>query len=175
MSGKSDIKELRAYFRSLKTPGKKQFIQNLQKKISGVKDSKYRAFLAECLKEYNNEVREQNKAARPQISDESFALALAAMLSPNAPSQKSIAARLQGRWQRDSGGRVVYFEFSSDGTFVTNETPDGNILQGRFSTGLDGVLLLEPGEILGTSSIMLSANNLVIGFVSGASYEYRRG
>ena len=175
MSGKTDIKELRAYFKSLKTPGKKQFIQNLQAKIAGVKDSKYRAFLAECLKEYNDEVRELNNAKKMQISDESFALALAAMLSPNAPSQKSIAVSLQGRWQRVSAGKVFYFEFSGDGTFLTNETPDGEMLQGRFSTGLDGVLLLEPGEILGTRSIVLSANSLVIGFASGASYEYRRG
>ena len=174
MSGKTDIKELRAYFKSLKTPQKKQFIQNLQKKIAGVKDSKYRDFLAECLKEYNSEVRAQNKAKREQISDESFALALAAMLSPNAPSQKTIAARLQGRWQRESGERVLYFEFAGDGTFVTNETPGGEVLQGRFSTGLDGVLLLEPSEILGTSSITLSANRLVIGFTSGVSYEYGR-
>ena len=190
MSGKTDLKELKAYFKSLKTPQKKQFIQNLQKKISGVKDSKYRDFLADCLKEYNNEVRsnekkasqsrmpentQQKKAAKePQLSDESFAIAFAAMLSPLAPTQKSIAARLQGRWLRESGGKVLYFEFASDGTFETNETPDGEVLQGRFSTGLDGVLLLEPGEILGTNSIMLSANSLVIGFVSGESYEYRR-
>ena len=174
MSGKTDLKELRAYFKSLKTPQKKQFIQNLQKKISGVKDSKYRSFLAECLKEYNNEVLSQNKAARNQISDESFALALAAMLSQNAPSQKSISARLQGRWQRESAGKIIFFEFASDGTFATNETPDGAILHGRFSTGLDGVLLLEPGEVLGTNSIMLSANRLVIGFISGESNEYRK-
>ena len=175
MSGKTDLKELKAYFKSLKTPGKKQFIQNLQKKISGVKDSRYRIFLAECLKEYNNEVRAQNKAAREQqISDESFALALAAMLSPNAPSQKSIAARLLGRWQRESGGKVFYFEFAGDGSFVTNETPGGEMLHGRFSTGLDGVLLLEPGDVLGTTSITLSANILVIGSASGESYEYRR-
>ena len=174
MSGKSDIKELKAYFKSLKTPQKKQFIQNLQKKISGVKDSKYRSFLAECLKEYNNEVRAQKKAAREQISDESFALALAAMISPNAPSKKSIEARLRGRWLRESGGKIFYLEFASDGTFVTNETPDGEILQGRFSTGLDGVLLLEPGDMLGTKNIVLSANSLVIGFASGESYEYRK-
>ena len=174
MSGKTDLKELRAYFKSLKTPQKKEFIQNLQKKISGVKDSKYRSLLAECLKEYNNEVRAQKKQTREQISDESFALALAAMLSPNTPSQKSIAARLQGRWQRESGGRVFYFEFAGDGTFSTNETTGGEILHGRFSTGLDGVLLLEPGDVLATKSIMLSANSLVIGFASGESYEYKK-
>ena len=175
MSNKTDLKKLKAYFRSLKTPQKKEFIRNLQKKITGVKDSKYRSFLAECLKEYNSEVRAGKKAAREQISDESFALALAAMLSPLAPSQKSIAARLQGRWQRESDGKVFYFEFANDGTFVTNETPDSEILHGRYSTGLDGVLLLEPSEILGTKSIMLSANRLVIGFVSGESYEYTKG
>ena len=174
MLDKKNLKELKAYFKSLKTPQKKKFIQNLQKKITGVKDSKYREFLAECMKEYNNEVRAQKKQMREQISDESFALALAAMLSPIAPGQMSIALRLQGRWQRESGGKVFYFEFADDGTFVTNETPDGEVLQGRFSTGLDGVLLLEPGEMLGTNNITLSANSLVIGFVSGESFEYRK-
>ena len=174
MSNKTDLKKLKAYFRSLKTPQKKEFIQNLQKKINGVKDSKYRGFYAECMKEYNEEVRAGKKAAREQISDESFALALAAMLSPNAPSKKSIAASLQGRWQRESDGAVYYFEFAESSTFVTNETPDGEILHGRFSTGLDGVLLLEPSEILGTCSITLSANRLVIVFTGGKSHEYRR-
>ena len=195
MSSKTNLKELRAYFKSLATPQKKVFIQNLQKKISGVKDSKYQDFLLECTKEYNSELSASKKAAggpapprlsndarpqkmkaapEPKLSDESFAIALAAMLSPQAPSQKSIAARLCGRWEREHGGKVFYFDFKKDGTFETNETSGGEALGGRYTTGLDGMLLLEQGEVLGISNIMLSANNLVIGFANGDLFEYKR-
>ena len=186
MSSKLNIKELKKYFKSLKTPQKKEFILNLQKKIENVKDSKYQDFLVECKKEYNSEITVLTKSAnskdsvgnvintKPKLSDESFAIAFAAMISPNAPNHKTIAMRLLGRWERTHQGKVKYFDFKNDGTFETNETPGSEILNGRFTTGLDGMLLLEPVEKISAINIIISVNTLAIGFVSGVVCEYTR-
>ena len=191
MSSKADINQLRTYFKSLKTSQKKEFIHNLRKKIESVKDSKYRDFLLECTKEYNSEIAALKKAAnskasvvtanetkvintKPQLSDESFAIAFAAMISPNKASHKTIAMRLLGRWQREQQGTVKYFDFRKDGTFETNETTRSEIVNGRFTTGFDGMLLLEPVEKIGVTGVIISVNSLALSFASGVTYEYKR-
>ena len=175
MAGISKFKELEDYYRSLKMPQKKQFLNNLRQKISGQKDSKYRDFLNMLTKDYNDEVRKANKKkAETQISDEAFARAFAAMLSPHKPSQQSIAKRLVGRWQRERDGGIFYFDFKDDGTFETNEAGGGRVLFGRYSAGLDGLLLLEPAEELGIKGIMMTQASLVIEFLGGFVFEYRR-
>ena len=175
--GNPNFKELEAYFKSLALPQKKQFIQNLRQKISGQKDSKYRDFLAKCMKEYNEEVRKANKEtkekAESSITDAVFAQALAAMLSPQGPSQKAVAAKLVGRWQREDGKGTFYFDFKTDGSFETNEASGSKTLTGRYSAGLDGVLLLEPAEELGIKNIMMTSGSLVVEFLGGFTFEYR--
>ena len=176
LPGEAKFKELEEYFKSLTTPQKKQFINNLRQKISGrTKDSKYRDFLNRCMKAYNEEVRKANREkAETRISDEAFARAFAAILSPDKPGQKTIAARLVGRWQREAESRLFYICFNSDGTFETNEASGGKILAGRYSAGLDGMLLLEPAEELGIKGIMMTSGSLVIEFLGGFTFEYKR-
>ena len=86
----------------------------------------------------------------------------------------SITSKLCGRWERKQDGRIFYFNFNQDGSFETNEAAGGDILHGRYSLGLDGVLLLEPGEEIGTNSIMLTENSLYISFTNGKSFEYAK-
>ena len=185
MSDKSSINDLKIYFAKLTAPQKKEFIQNLQKKISGIKDSKYREFLNNCIKIYNEEARKQHapppthhsppvqkKPTEPKLTDEIFAKAFATMLFGNKPSQMSVTSKLCGKWERKQEGKIFYFNFNQDGSLETNETASGDILHGRYSLGLDGILLLEPGEELGTNNIILTENSLYISFANGKSFEY---
>lgn len=186
MPGKTDFKQLKAYFDSLNISGKKEFIRNLKEKISGVTDSRYLGFLQQCIRQYNDEVDaakktghtnsplSQLKDASPDITAEVFAKAFSRMISGEKHDTTSVNKQLLGRWQRVSETGIYYFDFKENGTFDTNETSDGEILTGNFSTGLDGVLLLEPKEELKIINVLLSQSSLLIYFSNGNSFTYTR-
>ena len=182
MSNNTDFKKLKTYFDSLPASGKKEFIQNLKAKISEVKDSKYLGFLSSCVRQYNDEVSmlAKKKAAKPKpnslpdISPEAFAKAFSVMLFGEKKNTQAIIKHIQGKWQRVSDSGIFFFDFMDNGTFSTNETASGKILTGNYSTGLDGVLLIEPKEELGIVNILLSANSLLLYYASGNSYTYTK-
>ena len=177
MSNDTDMKKLKTYFDGLPTSGKKEFIQNLKAKISDVKDSKYLGFLNTCIRQYNEEVAKRPKKEPkplPDISPEAFARAFSAMLFGNKKEAQAIEKQIRGKWQRASDTGTFFFDFKDNGTFDTNETANGEVLTGNYSTGLDGVLLMEPKEKLGIINILLSANNLLIYFANGNGYTYTK-
>jgi hypothetical protein len=184
LAEKSDINSLRAYFNSLKTFQKREFIQKLQKKLDGVKSDKHQAFLLECIGSYNNEVKakkkdaEKKEARPPDISAESFALALASMLAgarAETPAP-AIGPRLIGTWQREDKGKAFYVVFHDDGVFETNENKNNEKLKGHFKIGMDNAVLLEPHDLTQINSLTLSVSgrNLTLGFADGRVYDYRR-
>ena len=183
MSNKTDFNKLKKYFNSLTTPGKKEFIQNLKEKISDVKDSKYLGFLNTCIRQYNEEVAERAKKKSPEepktkplpdISPEAFARAFSVMLFGEEKNSQSMIKHLLGKWQRVSETGTHFFDFKENGTFDTNETSSGAVLTGNYSTGLDGVLLLEPKEELGIINVLLSQNNLLLYFSNGSAHTYTK-
>ena len=185
-TGKSSVDQLRAYFLTLNTIQKREFIQNLKQKLAGVKSQKYNGFLAECIKAYNEEVKAGDNPASafngglPDISPESFAQALATMISGAQANKSTRAAanlpKLTGTWQHERDGRIFYYRFSEDGTYETNSHTGLEIIKGQYTVGIDGTILLEHHEILQISGIMLSVsgNHLTIGLTNGKSYDYKR-
>lgn len=183
--GGSDIGELRVYFNGLKTAQKKEFIQNLQKKLAGSTSAKYNEFLSECVTRYKNEVRAMNeasakttKSAPPDLSSDSFALALAMMLAAPKPEAMlaSLLPKLIGTWQREFGGKKFYYKFNDDGTFETNTVQGHESLKGHFNIGLGNAVLMEPHELLQVENIMMSAsgNSLTLVMTDGSAVDYRR-
>ncbi|MCL2217886.1 MAG: hypothetical protein FWB91_12840 [Defluviitaleaceae bacterium] len=179
----SDINKLRAYFKGLNTPQKEEFIHNLQRKIAGVKNSKYIPFLAECKAAVADNAAAKSHAPKRNVPEldltaEVFAKALATLIhGPTAkPSGVAIARRLVGRWQREVNGQILYYNFNADGSFETNEIPGHDILKGHYSTGIDGALLIEPHELIQFSSLMFSGDGsrLTIGLPDGVLCEYRK-
>jgi len=169
-----EIDKLRAYFKGLKTPQKKEFIHKLRQRIAGVSNSKYASFLAECVEDYKREVADSGDAA---VGAELFAKAFAAMLNASGTGDSgAIGARLVGRWQRDESGSIFYYDFKDDGTFETNEVSGHEVLRGNYSTGLGGSLLIEPHELVQFTSLMFSGdgNNLIVGLPDGSLCEYSR-
>jgi len=179
-SGKSDIGELRTYYKGLTLPQKKEFINNLKKKIQDLNTPKYNNFLAECVKDYNaaieNQREAQKEAQTSSLSDEVFAKAIATMLS--APKAEVLAPKIStkilGRWQREAGGKIYYYDFNLDGSFETNEVPGHEVLKGHYATGVGGSILMEPHDLLRFSSLFFSpsGNSMTIGYTDGTSYEY---
>lgn len=174
--GKSDINELRMYFNSLKTSRKKEFINKLQQKVIEMKSIKYKDFLEECVKTYNQEVK-ANKAP-PTISAESFAIAFASLFktAKSDSSIPTIGSQLIGTWQRELNGKIFYYKFNDDSTFETNEVTDHEILTGHYNIGIENAILMEPHELLKINSLMLSVSgsSLTIGLTDGSFYEYTR-
>ena len=183
--GGGKIGEMERYFKSLSPPQKREFAGNLRRRISGVNDSRYRAFLERC--ELECEKLEKNGALGPNLnprpspkpaapkkafSAESFAAAFTSVLQGGAPAGRAAAARLLGIWRREQGGRVFYFVFRKDGSFETNERR-GEKFSGRFIAGLDGVLLLEPPVEPAVTGITVAYGYLAVEYADGASYEYK--
>ena len=175
-----EIDKLRAYFKGLKTPQKKEFIHKLQQKIKGVSNSKYSAFLNECTRDYNQELQSSKQKAevRPDLTAELFAKAFAAMLGADKtkPSGETIGRRIAGKWHSVAHEQFFYYYFNDDGTFETNDSVGAKVLKGHYSTGMDGALLIEPQELVRFSSLMLSGNgnSLTIGLPDGSLHEYAR-
>jgi len=180
MAAKSDINELRIYFGGLKTPQKREFIQNLQNKLAGTKSVKYNEFLQECIQSYNQEVKKIKKAdpaPDTSLSDEIFARAIASMLNSKSGGEKpDLKSKLIGNWQRTHDGKIFYYNFNGDGSFETNEVPGHENLKGHYSIGIDGVVLMEPHELLQFSSFMVanSGRILTIGLTDGTFFEYTK-
>ncbi|MCL1842904.1 MAG: hypothetical protein FWF79_03755 [Defluviitaleaceae bacterium] len=183
-----DIKKMQEYFAGLTIPQKKEFVLNLQKKLESLNSVNYKNFFNECIQTYNAEVREHNKKAgfppkpkaQPEISPESFAKALATMLSGEGakPTAASIKPKIVGKWQR---GENFFYEFKDDDTFETNEfigaTPDTiSMLKGNYKIAWDNNVLMEPHDKLTFNSLMLSPSgeNLIIGLKNGTTVEYKR-
>ena len=187
-NGKSDINELRTYFKSLNTPQKKEFIHKLQQKLNSVKTVKYDDFLSECIQTYNQEVKAHNNnnnnnnnkdaTKPPDISADSFAIAFASLFATakSSPTALTIGAQLTGTWQRESNGKIFYYNFNDDGTFETNTVMNHEIIKGHYSIGIENAVLMEPHDLLQINSLMLSVSgsSLTIGLTNGTSYEYRR-
>ncbi|MDR0272609.1 MAG: hypothetical protein LBI27_04765 [Clostridiales bacterium] len=184
-----DIDELRKYYAGLNFTQKKEFVLNLKNKLENVNSIKHRQLLEECIASYNAEVRARNKQAgfapkKPQFPDitaDTFARALATMLSGGASASGgvSVRSRLIGKWQRDPEDGDFYYKFNEDGSFETNEFDghcENNILEGNFSVGIDNVVLMEPHEKLRFTGLMFSqtGNSLIINLKDGLTFEYRR-
>ena len=172
----TDTKKLKAYFDKLAMPQKKEFIQNLKVKISDVKDSKYRGLLQQCISDYNNAVQKAKAAPKEDpdtsLQDALFAKALSSMLTEKKASCGTVMDRLVGRWQRHEMGQTMYIQFNDDGSFETNE--NGRVVSGRYSLGLDGVLLMEPGDLFSSEKVLMSQKSLFIWLANGDSLEYSR-
>lgn len=179
MAGKStNNDDLRVYFKSLKTSQKKEFIENFKEKISTMKSARYSELLSEFIQEYNKEVRARKESAakeasQPDISAESFAIALASMLSGASDVGKP---QLVGTWQREFDDKTFFYKFNEDGTFVTNTVNGRKTLEGNYKLGIDGAILMEPHELLQISSLILSVSGsgLTIGLTDGSIYDYKR-
>jgi len=180
-----EIKKLQEYFDSLTTLRKKEFIKNLQIKMSGMGQAaaKYKMFLAGCIKEYNAEVRiakekyavskaNQNSSeanentpplpegiAPPGITSEAFNTAMTAMLSAlktQASPLEFAMSKLTGTWERVFLGKTFYYKFNPDGTFTTNEVKGHKVFSGSFVPTEDDILVMEPHDVLQVSDITLS-------------------
>ena len=187
----ANIKELRAHFNKLSTPKKKEFILNLRQKLSGVEKGKYKDFLNECTRAYNHEVKAHNKKVAPKkpaattttdgddkrdVAAEMFAKAIATMLA--APEDGSglgatiSVKRLVGMWERQDNGKVFYCKFNDDGTFESNEV--GDLLTGSYVLDPEGVLHMEPHEIMKIVNIVVSGRYLMMDREDGSFWEYKR-
>ena len=71
----SKIEQLRVQFRKMGAPQKKQFIERLRSQLANSKNSQYRAFLNECIREYSSDVKKgsssSSKAMQAQTEDTS--------------------------------------------------------------------------------------------------------
>jgi hypothetical protein len=175
---KSNINGLRLYFKSLNISQKKEFINNLQQKLSNEKNSKYKPFLTECIHVYNHEIQLRKNAPknkpRPEISPESISIAIATMLSAINPGISAAHPRLTGTWRRENGER--YIIFNDDGTLETNDNINREPLKGFYKIGVDGAVYIEPGGLLAIKSITVSVSgrNLTIGLEDGSVRDYGR-
>ena len=172
------IKELRIHFKGLNSAQKKEFILKLRKQLEGSTSAKYRDFLSECTQAYNQELKEKKAAQadrKEDISSELFAKAISSMLK-GSQSDKPIdpSSRLVGHWQGDS--QEDYYIFKEDGTLETNNTPTQEPLQGYYKFNQEGILQIEPHEILAIKNLTVSITNtfLVINYENGKSKEYKR-
>ena len=170
----SNIQELREYFGTLNTSQKGKFIQNLQQKLGNTKSTKYEEFLSECIQTYQKE----KEIPPPDISPESFAIALASMLNAEkaGSSGPAIGPQLVGTWQRERDGKTFYYKFNEDGTFETNEVAGHENLTGSYKVGDESAIHMEPHELLQVNGLMLSisGSSLTVSLMDGSSYDYRR-
>jgi hypothetical protein len=178
MAGKSGVAELRAYFAALNTPQKKEFIQKLKQKLVHSKNSQYKNFLAECVKIYNQEIKNpgENPGART-ISAESVAVAFAAMLAAAKPDGYAPPApRLAGTWQRSHKGKTLYITFNADGSLQTNTVKGHDELRGLYKIDADGNIQLEPHGLLQINGLMVSASgkSLTVSLGDGSMHDYTR-
>jgi hypothetical protein len=181
-----DINELRKHYAGLAFEQKKEFIMDLKKN-----SPEHKRLLEECITDYNEEVRARNKAAgfapkpkqMPDITSDTFARALAVLIQGGAKSSGiSVKSKLIGKWQREPDEGDYFYKFNDDGSFETNEfdgeanSPDG-LLIGKYTVGIDNVVLMEPHEKLRFRSLMFSqtGNSLIIGLKDGLMIEYKRG
>jgi hypothetical protein len=179
-SGKSDIGELRSYYKSLTLSQKREFITKLKQKVSELKSEKYKDFLLECIGDYNAAVQKLKKAEKPKpekpdISSEIFARAIASMLSGyhDGPAKRP---SIVGRWERLADSKVIYYAFNEDGSFETNETANQEKLQGHYTYDMDGQIFIDPHEILQINSLMVSVSGatMAISYANGKMYDYKR-
>ncbi|MCL2577658.1 MAG: hypothetical protein FWE27_06365 [Defluviitaleaceae bacterium] len=181
-----DINELQKYFASLNFSQKKEFINNLMKKLENVNSPPHKHLLEECIRVYNAEVRERNakagfapKPKTPDISPDTFARALATLIQGSI-TESAVKKRIIGTWQREPDEGDFYYTFNPDGTFETNEfegaTESGGILHGSFTVGFDNTVLMEPHEKLKFTSLMFSQTNdsLIITLKDGLAFEYKK-
>lgn len=183
----NDIGELRKYFAGLNFAQKKEFIVNLKNKLDVIKSTPHKMFLEECVRQYNEEVREKNTAAgyqpkqkMPEVSPDSFAIALSSLLGGGlftGVGANAIKAKLIGKWQCDE--RNFYYRFNEDGSFETNEFDgrvEGDVLHGDFTISPDNVVLIEPCEQLRFDNLMFSqsGDSLIIRLNDGLTFEYKK-
>ena len=112
----------------------------------------------------------------PDISPESFAVAMAAFLKNTTPKATKTVSHLVGTWQRQENGKTYYYRFQDDGTLETNETNvGGGLLKGRYDTA-DNTLQLEPHDQLCISNLSLSVTGkqLHIQRTDGKAYDYAK-
>ncbi|MCL1863960.1 MAG: hypothetical protein FWF78_10380 [Defluviitaleaceae bacterium] len=179
----NDISKLRKYYAGLNFAQKKIFIVNLKSKLDNVNSEPHRTLLEECVKSYNEEVRERNAAAgyenkMPEVSADTFAIALSSLIGGGlfvGVGAAAIRAKLLGKWQCDE--RSFYYFFNEDGSFETNEFDgDGDILHGDFTVSPDNIVLIEPCEQLRFDTLMFSqtGDSLIIRLKDGLTFEYKK-
>jgi hypothetical protein len=182
------INELRDYYNKLSFAKRKDFILSLTTKLEKTPSAPHQQFLEECIRAYNEEVRNRNTAAgfenkpkMPDISPDVFAKALATLITGGvSPTSQAIKNRLIGKWLRDPDDGFQYYTFNADGSFVTNEfegdSPDGEFLVGNFTVSPDNAVLMEPHNKLKFTGFMFSqaGDSLIITLKDGMTYEYRK-
>ena len=63
MGSLANINEMRTYYNGLSLLQKREFLVNLERKLKGQKNSKYKEFLKECIEKYNRDARERNSSS----------------------------------------------------------------------------------------------------------------
>lgn len=95
----SQIEQLRSHFKGLNNTQKKAFIDNLKVKLQGSKNAEYMAFLNDCIKSYNEEVKKINKntlASTPKTVQASQASRVVATTKKSSNTIDDIAKKATG-------------------------------------------------------------------------------
>jgi hypothetical protein len=181
MPGKSNVNELKAYFDGLTVPQKREFIQNLKKKLETVRNAEYAKLLSYCVETYNQTVRREKAKDAPKsgeledLSSELFARAIATMLSKPEGEPTKAAPKLTGEWRREADGKTYRYIFKEDGTFETDETYILKGVKGVYRVDEKGVLM-GPHELLPIDAITVnhSGSRMSVLLKDGTAYDYVR-
>jgi len=181
MTAKNNISELTKYYKTLNLTQKREFILNLKEKLKTIKSPKHSTFLEECIKDYNSEIqkiksKKNEEPVNPNLSDELFAKAIASMLGSGKTKPIPLNEKIAGKWIREENGKTFYFIFDKEGNLETNDVFGHDILTGHYNIGIDGIVLMEPHELLQVKLLSVTNSGKILSIVlnDGKFKDYKK-